>query len=191
MCGNDENPSIQLIDLNKPELLSIFSDAHSDIISTIEILETTNKDTYLKIDLCTGSLDNLIKIWILEITDTNEGSIIPIKTLNFHSESINSLRAVDFDRHHMLIATSKDKNISIWDWKGEKNEPIIDFANAHKDTINDVIFLKKTLFATCSGDKEIKVWDLDTRSEVKVKNFNVFILLSFSISKTLVCSNED
>lgn len=113
----------------------------------------------------------MIKIWILEITDINEGSIIPIKTLNFHSESINSLRAVNFDGHHTLIAASKDKNISIWDWKGEKNEPIIDFANAHKDTINDVIFLKKTLFATCSGDKDIKIWDLNKRLDVKVNKF--------------------
>jgi WD40 repeat protein len=131
-------------------------------------LDKADKETYLKIDLCTGSLDNLIKIWVLEIHDTNEGSIIPIKSLDFHSESINALRSLNFDGHHMLIAVSKDKNISIWDWKCEKNEPIIDFNHAHKDTINDVIFLGKTIFATCSGDKEIKVWDLEKRADIKV-----------------------
>ena len=69
--------------------------------------------------LVTGSSDNTIKIWDLNIiinssNKQNISSIIPIKTINTHNESINNISSRNF-HENQFICSSIDKNIKLWD----------------------------------------------------------------------------
>ena len=77
--------------------------------------------------LVTGSSDNTIKIWDLNIiinssNKQNSSSIIPIKTINSHNESINNISSRNF-HENQFISSSIDKNIKLWDIRSNILKP--------------------------------------------------------------------
>ena len=77
----------------------------------------------------------------------------------------NSVFKVLFTPDGQLISGSRDASLKFWNLTGKLEEAIV----AHMYAINDICLSPAAnLFATCSMDKSIKLWDYRNRTLLKV-----------------------
>lgn len=109
-------------------------------------------------ELAIGSSDAIIRILDLKSYKSKH-------ELTAHTKSIFKLQySPDYIS---LISTSRDAHLIVWNVDQDYNlqKDIV----AHMYSINDITYnLPGTLFATCSMDKSIKVWDASSYKLLKV-----------------------
>ncbi|TNF46298.1 MAG: hypothetical protein EP305_11560 [Bacteroidetes bacterium] len=87
-------------------------------------------------------------IRVLDTTYFNE-----IRSLNAHEGGSTSVSFIGDDR---LITGGKDALLKSWDLE---NDTLLKSIPAHNYVIYDILKLNDELWATCSRDKTIKIWD--------------------------------
>ena len=95
-----------------------------------------------------GSCDKTIKIW-------DAKSYVCLRTLTGHSHTVRSLKSLASNR----LASGAWGQVKIWDYE---NGQCIHTLNAHLEWVFDLVCLTNGKLASCSQDKTIKVWNLDT-----------------------------
>ncbi len=107
--------------------------------------------------LFVGCSDNNIKV-----IDKND--FVLLKELSGHD---NSVFCVSLSQNEQqLLSTSRDAHFKVWDCE---KLSLTDDVIAHMYAINHVAYRPQgDLFATCSMDKSIKVWDAQTKRLLKV-----------------------
>jgi WD40 repeat protein len=71
---------------------------------------------------------------------------------------INACTALALDFQGWLLTGGKDGYIRLWDLQGAKKASV----PAHKGNIYQLVKLSDTCFASCSTDKSVKIWSLDS-----------------------------
>jgi WD40 repeat protein/energy-coupling factor transporter ATP-binding protein EcfA2 len=143
--------------------------------------------------LATGSGDDTIKLWNVETGQE-------ICTLTGHNDPVNS---VSFSPDGKTLATgSSDKTIKLWNVEtGQEirtltgHNGFVDTFSGHNTGVWSVSFSPdgKTL-ATGSGDKTIKLWNVETGQEIRTLTGHNSGVLSVSFSpdgKTLATGSGD
>lgn len=103
--------------------------------------------------LVTGSMDNTLKIW-------NYHTGRCIRTLQGHTDGVISLH---FDSR-ILVSGSADKNVKVWNFLSGECFTL----HGHTDWVNQVKIHRQSMVVSASDDTTIRVWDLNTRSCLKV-----------------------
>ncbi|MFN6943976.1 MAG: WD40 repeat domain-containing protein [Cytophagaceae bacterium] len=99
--------------------------------------------------LVAGFSDNFIKVIDLK-------SLKVIRSFEAHKNSVFSLKFSPDGKY--LLSGSRDAHLNVWDVEGEYSP--VNSIVAHMYAINHIAYNKNgTLFATCSMDKAIKIWD--------------------------------
>ncbi len=141
---------IFIIDIEKFALLKTIKAAENSA-RTIAINPIKN-------EMAVGFSDFTIKIF--DLTNFSLKSVI-----NAHKNSVFTLKySPDF---LYLISGSRDAHLKKWDVTN--NYQLVNNVPAHLFAINDLFFRPNGhLFASCSMDKSIKIWDLETFKLLKV-----------------------
>mmetsp|Transcript_14226 Transcript_14226/g.19827 ORF Transcript_14226/g.19827 Transcript_14226/m.19827 type:complete len:369 (+) Transcript_14226:27-1133(+) len=119
--------------------------------------------------LVTGSSDNTLKVWNMEINpnktnDTKESSIQVVKLVKMlagHFGSVNAAICIE----KMLWTGGRDRTIRIWNPNGFKTVNVV---QAHKGTITSLCEWRGHIVSG-SYDKTIKIWNKEGKN---VKNLN-------------------
>lgn len=122
-------------------------------------------------EFAVGSSDHCIHIYDLD-------SLQLKKTIEAHTNSVFTLAWHD----RYLISSGRDAHINIWDsslaWLPVASVP------AHNYAINHILPLKGTpLLASCSMDKSIKIWDIDSMRLLKVIDKGKFASHGTSVNR--------
>jgi WD40 repeat protein len=140
-------------------------------------------------ELAAGYSDHKIRIFDL---DTYELKY----TLSGHNNSVFTLAYSQDEK--ILISGSRDAHLKSWYAETDYDE--INDVAAHLFTINDMVMLGDTdLFATCSMDKSIKIWDTYSLRLLKVidrarhpgHGTSINKLLWLKDSKKLLAASDD
>ena len=108
--------------------------------------------------IATGWSDNKIRIY-------NTINFEEIHSFAAHANSVFSLAYINNGK--TLLSGGRDAQIKCWDV--ENDYALIKSIPAHLFTINDIALNEdKTLFATASRDKTVKIWDAGTLELLKV-----------------------
>lgn len=141
---------IFIVDIEKFALLKTIK-ASEMAARSLAINELTN-------ELAVGFSDNTIKIF--DLTDFSLKFAI-----NAHNNSVFALKYSPDGLY--LISGSRDAHLKRW--LVAENYSLVDDIPAHLFAINDIVFSPDTqLFASCSMDKSIKIWDAATMKLLKV-----------------------
>jgi len=147
IVSGSEDKSIKIWDIKKLLCLKTLH-GHSDkVLALVKLSEDK---------ICSSSSDSKIKIW-----DIKSG--ICLKTFGDHRNWVISILAFSKD---ILISGDAEGNLIFWDLiilKSLKN------LNAHPNHwINSISKLNNILFASCSGDFTIKLWNITNYECFKV-----------------------
>jgi WD40 repeat protein len=105
--------------------------------------------------LSVGYSDNSIRVF----------DLVTLKKTGEWRAHENSVFKVIHGPDGVLMSASRDAHLKFWNHDGEEIESIV----AHMYAINDICFSPDSLlFATCSMDKSIKLWDYKKRKLLKV-----------------------
>jgi WD40 repeat protein len=95
----------------------------------------------------------------------------------FEMPSGKLLKAFEGHTHHvmdvgwkadgkLLASAGADNVIKVWDFA--TGEQVRTIANAHQKQITRLVFIGKTpTFATCSGDQQVRLWNVDNGGNVR------------------------
>ncbi|GME83944.1 unnamed protein product [Ambrosiozyma monospora] len=110
-----------------------------------------------------------------------------LHVLKGHENSVWGVKILDAEKH-IYLTCSADKTIRKW-VEGKEVKKII----AHEDAIRDLAVLPNGTFASCSNDKLIKIWDLETFELIKilVGHENFVYSLDVLPNGDLISSGED
>lgn len=122
-------------------------------------------------EVAAGSSDHCIHIYDLDTLELK-------KTIKAHENSVFTLAW----HKGYLISSGRDARINIWDsslaWLPVASVP------AHNYAVNHILPLKGTPFlASCSMDKSIKIWDIDTMRLLKVIDKGKFASHGTSVNR--------
>jgi len=127
-----------------------------------------------------GSSDKTIIIW--------DFNFKPIINLNKQSSKVN---AIVYLSNNYLISSSKDNFIYIYK---TRDIQLVNEFQAHSEAVYDLEILddKSQLFATCSADKSIKIWN-DSKLIANLTGHNdyVYSLVYSSFNKLLISGSRD
>lgn len=125
---------LDLMTLNETHRIYAHKDACTTVLSTDSGIFTGGKDAYLR-------------AWDF---DGNKTKAIPA-----HSFAIYRL----LDIGNELISCSRDKSIKIWTKNLEPVQRLDVKLGGHSHSVNDLILLSETQFASCSDDRRVIVWE--------------------------------
>ena len=125
-------------------------------------------------DLASGSYDCKICIW-----DLNEASGINYK--KEFQEKGTPLCLLEFKPGYLLAGTN-DNYISLWNLNSVQSDKIEHKFSGHKLWVNSLAKCNDKIFASCSNDKSIIIWDYDEKKEIsRIENAHDDCIL------TLIC----
>mmetsp|Transcript_42086 Transcript_42086/g.85942 ORF Transcript_42086/g.85942 Transcript_42086/m.85942 type:complete len:420 (-) Transcript_42086:1931-3190(-) len=105
----------------------------------------------------------------LMIWDDSVGNKKPVHTIAAHDAEINCL---DFNpkSENLLLTGSADKTIALWDLRNTSTK-LFSF-HSHQDEVTQVQWSRSRLeiFASCSQDRRLCVWDIQRIEEVQGKD---------------------
>ena len=117
------------------------SDIHKDkIVCMTELFDRK---------VATGSYDNTIKIWNLNLFNTNCEKTI--------TEEGNVFCLIEFENNMLLSGTNKN-NINLFNLNNKMNNKIFTF-KGHNLWVNNLVKLNNKYFASSSNDNQIRIWD--------------------------------
>ncbi len=170
-CGSGDGV-LSIIDKSEKSVVKHIK-ASEKSLRTISINKQTN-------EIIAGYSDHIIRIFKLE----NYELIYQIE------EHYNSVFSLKFnDNYSKLYSVGRDAHLRIWDVL-EGYSPIKALP-AHMYTIHDIAFnTTNTLFATCSLDKSIKIWNAKNDELLKVIDGNQFAAHGTAVNNLLWLSDE-
>jgi WD40 repeat protein len=106
-----------------------------------------------------------------EISSVDEDTIAPrVGGLNYqyilneHTKPVTGLVCACYNSVHFLISVSWDMSICIWEINKSEKHLVWKIEDAHRDYITDVDYSETMqMFATCSVDPKIHLWNMETR----------------------------
>lgn len=104
-----------------------------------------------------GSKDNSITIWDLK----NRNSLFTFE--NCHQDTVKSIIYPYEHSNKYIISSGGDNIIRLWNF--EERIHIANF-QAHKDQILKISYLKNDKFASCGGDYNIFIWNIDNIQKI-------------------------
>ena len=209
MLSGSHDCSVILWDLKSTKHLKIFK-GHESAVGSVLISKSS------KVGF-SGSLDGTVKIWDLENKEIKStlpfnGNLKQIRLLdgdkmlavcgkkglefwtirNKEKREIANINITAFvfsnDESHFIIGTESG-SIQIWTLEGYS---LIDEKKQHNQQINKIAFTcDSQLFATCSNDKKVVIWNLKSRAVEHSHSYelNVTSVLFFKDSQKLaVCT---
>ncbi|KAI9340875.1 WD40-repeat-containing domain protein [Obelidium mucronatum] len=128
----------------------------ADTNTCIKVLDGhTNQVTGVQFDdskIVTCSLDRTIRIWSMKTFEC-------IRRLEGHNAGINCIQY----EQEFLASGSIDGTIRVWNISTGKYFTL----RGHTDWVNKVQFYKKTQLFSCSDDRSVILWDLETRQIIR------------------------
>jgi F-box/WD-40 domain protein 7 len=107
-----------------------------------------------KAAMVSGGLDGTVRIW-----DRDKG--LCIQVIEAHLRGVSGVH-VDYPRR-LIVSTGFDGNIKFWRENGDCVDVLTwNQHEGHKGAIRGLVADEKRI-VTCSDDKTVKVWDMDTR----------------------------
>jgi WD40 repeat protein len=121
--------------LQNKQGLNVILNGHTNHVTCIEVLQDGR--------VCTGSLDNTIRIWNPETGDN-------VVTLQEHTDGVTCLKVMNDGR---ICSGSKDSTIKIW------NDNICEITlRGHTSDVLGISFFRNQQIISCSSDGTIIVW---------------------------------
>jgi WD40 repeat protein len=98
--------------------------------------------------------DALLKSWNTE--DWVEEWSVPAHMYTIHGLDFNP-------KNHLLISSSMDKTIKIWDTRKNKLLKVVDYERyeSHTNCVNKVLWIDSNRFISCSDDRKICLFNVD------------------------------
>ncbi len=123
--------------------------------------------------------------WKIRIYDLENFALKQV--LEGHQNSVFSLQY--FGINGLLVSGGRDAHLKVWD--SEQNYQNVETIPAHNFAINHIVYIEKQqLLATCSMDKSIKLWDVNSLQLRKVIDKARNAAHGTSINKLLWQENE-
>lgn len=125
--------------------------------------------------LVTGSNDNFIKIWDLNVTlnssnKSSSSSITPLLSINSHNEAINNISSRN-NHDKQFIYSTVDKHIKFWDIRNSSPSTI-----KAKDEIKHLKFNNNgTQFAFITKDGNLYLYDFGKLEEIQKFSFKSIV----------------
>lgn len=156
-------------------------EGHTDCVNTVAELDSQT--------LISGSDDGTIRVW--QSTD-KWISYKQINILNATSSAVNSI-ATHKLRPNLFASGHNDSIIYIYERNAVGEFNFKKSLTGHKDSILDVKFLNNGNLASCSKDKTIKVWDMNTYECIfsNMDHARSVIALFVLVNGDLVTGSED
>jgi WD repeat-containing protein 61 len=106
--------------------------------------------------LLSGGRDAMMHIY--EVGDSFK-VLKSIAAHNLHVHSISVQKEVPY-----FLSSSMDKSIKIWAWQDFELLRVMDKMrhNAHANSINKVVWINASVFASISDDKTVMIWELES-----------------------------
>lgn len=145
------NYYIKLWDLKKKSHIDTFAGHRGGISSLIRIGDQC---------MVSASMDKTMRIW-------NTAEKLCTATIPAHSDNIYGMCLLD--EAERVVTTSKDKTVKLWNLS--TTQPVCEFRHgmhtAHEESVFDVCRVSNDVFATCSKDTYVKIWDQRTKNVIQ------------------------
>jgi len=196
----DNNSLVKSINVSKAAIFDIEVIDNQLILACgdgeVIIIELTNFTTVARLKLsdksarCIKLIDNqniFVGFSDLHIRKINLSKFSTVKQWKAHDNSVFSLDY--YKKENTLLSVGRDAQIRLWDLATDFEESKT--IPAHMYAINHICFSPdQTLFASCSMDKAIKIWDSNTKELIKVIDKSKYPAHGTSINRLLWNSND-
>ncbi len=172
--GSNDNV-IKVLDMKTYKLIASLIGHTSKVTSLISISQKS---------FASGSNDKSIKIWEYysdEFLNTFKNS----ETITENLENIISLAVLNDTK---LVSSSIDRYIRVFD-KSIEIKQTNEF-KSHLKSVQDIVVLDKNMFASCSGDTTIKIWNNSKVIQTLEGHTDYVYALEYAKSETILISGS-
>jgi transducin (beta)-like 1 len=110
--------------------------------------------------LATAAADGNVRVWQPPLEPGTEAHLSPIATLGNHSRSVFAVKWSKNGR--MLLTGGEDQSVSVWQRPTHGEWTRLAHIVKHQSACMDVDWRDDQVFATCSSDRTIQVYQLDS-----------------------------